>query len=78
MANKLTTDEARELADMRPEREKVCPVCGTTFMAIGRGRYCDDPCKYRAYQRRKKGRPEADKDNVGSRPDLPAAVVSAA
>jgi hypothetical protein len=37
-----------QLAAMRKPKERVCPVCGTSFITVGRGVYCSSSCKCRA------------------------------
>jgi predicted nucleic acid-binding Zn ribbon protein len=41
-------------ACIRPPRTIRCAVCPARFTAKGRGRYCSDACRNRAYQARKR------------------------
>ena len=37
--------EARESAMSEPKKTRICPVCGKSFEAVGRKKYCSVACR---------------------------------
>jgi hypothetical protein len=52
------SEAARVLAQSRPITERVCPVCGKTFMGSGRGLYDSRSCRAKAYRATKRTQPK--------------------
>jgi len=44
------------LAAMRRPKQKNCKLCGAEFTTIGRGLYCSEGCRCKAYRIRKADR----------------------
>ena len=60
--DRLTDEQLREAARelgrrgaaSRTPSERVCPVCGTAFIGVGRGLYDSPNCRQTAYRRRRR------------------------
>jgi hypothetical protein len=54
----MTEEERREagqrLAGFRTKKTKVCPVDGTSFETWGKGIYCSNSCKLKAWRERQR------------------------
>ncbi len=57
----VPTEVARAIAAQRKPKERTCPVCGKTFVTIGRGLYDTEQCAWKAaYYRRRDRQVTAD------------------
>jgi hypothetical protein len=48
----LPTEVARAIAAARRLKRRTCLVCQQEFTTVGRGLYCSDRCRARAYYQR--------------------------
>lgn len=60
MATISPSEAGRALRSFHRAKEKVCPECGKTFVAVGPGKYCSPRCRnrknWRDWFRRQKAR----------------------
>jgi hypothetical protein len=62
------SERTKIIVRREPLVDKVCPVCGTSFVGLGRRRYCSRACAARAdYHRHLDARRAAKREREGRR-----------